>query len=182
MAYRKWVILGVVVFALAVVVIVAGRSRYEAPLTSDAIKVAPPPRSVTEPATEEKLLLQAIGKNPGDAEKLAQLGDLYFESNRYDKAIETYQKVLKLNPGDVDTYNDLGLALYYTGQPEAALEALRKGTEVTPSYQRIWLSLGFVLSETGRRDEAKKALEKARDIAPDNDMGREAERFLKRLG
>jgi tetratricopeptide (TPR) repeat protein len=182
MAYRKWVILGVAVFALAVVVFVASRSRNEAPVTSEAIRVAPPPRSAIEPGTEEKLLLEAIGKDPRDAEKLAQLGDLYFESNRYDQAIETYQKVLKLAPGDVDTYNDLGLALFYTGNTEAAVETLRKGTEVTPSYQRVWLSLGFVLSETGRYGEAKKALEKAMEIAPNSDMGREAERFLKRLG
>ncbi len=117
-------------------------------------------------------------ENTNDPEKLAQLGDKYFESNRYAEAIEAYEKALKLNPKDVDVYNDLGLALYYTARSERAVEILRKGTEVDPSFQRIWLSLGFVLTATGKGEEAKTALNKAVDLNPNSTQGVEAKRLL----
>lgn len=117
-------------------------------------------------------------ENTNDPEKLAQLGDKYFDSNRYPEAIEAYEKVLKLNPKDVDTYNDLGLALHYTARSEKAIEILRKGTEVNPSLQRVWLSLGFVLAATGKGEEAKTALNKTIAIDPNSTQGLEAKRLL----
>lgn len=117
-------------------------------------------------------------ENTNDPEKLAQLGDKYFDSNRYGEAIEAYEKALKLNPKDVDTYNDLGLSFYYTARSEKAVEILRKGAEVDPSFQRVWLSLGFVLTATGKGEEAKTALNKAVDIDPNSTQGQEAKRLL----
>lgn len=113
-----------------------------------------------------------------DPEKLAQLGDKYFESSRFAEAIEAYEKALKLNPKDADTFNDLGLALHYTARSEKAVEILRKGTEANPSFQRLWLSLGFVLTASGKGEEAKAALNKAVDLDPNSTQGQEAKRLL----
>jgi len=113
-----------------------------------------------------------------DPEKLAHLGDKYFENNRFAEAIEAYEKALKLNPKDADTYNDLGLALHYTARSEKAVEILKKGTEVNPSFQRVWLSLGFVLTATGKGEEAKTALNKAIALDPNSTQGLEAKRLL----
>jgi cytochrome c-type biogenesis protein CcmH/NrfG len=117
-------------------------------------------------------------ENTNDPEKLAQLGDKYFDNNRYPEAIEAYEKALKLNPKDADAYNDLGLALHYTDRSAKAVEILRKGTEVNPSFQRVWLSLGFVLTATGKGEEAKTALNKAIALDPNSTQGQEAKRLL----
>lgn len=118
---------------------------------------------------------------PEDPRELADLGDKFFESGAYDKAVIIYGKVIEKNPNDIDTYNDMGLALYYTGRTSEAVSILKKGTEVSPSYQRVWLSLGFILKAAGNDGEAKNALQKAAEINPQNDVGQEAVKMLQTI-
>jgi tetratricopeptide (TPR) repeat protein len=114
-------------------------------------------------------------KNP---QALALLGDQYFESSRFNQAIEIYKKVLELDPRDIDTYNDLGLAYQYVNRTDLAIDILQKGVKEGPSHQRIWLSLGFVYMSAGNNAEAKKALKKAAELNPRTDIGQEAIRML----
>lgn len=176
-----WIILGVLFIVFSAVVYISTRSQYTREPEPEPIRISPPPAPNLQIGTEEKQLLEQLEKNPDNPEYLTRLGDLYFESNRYEPAIQMYKKALNLAPEDPDTYNDLGLALHYSGKPDIAIETLRKGTEVMPSYQRVWLSLGFVLLSNGRTEEAREALEKAYDIAPDTPMGREAQGMLERM-
>ena len=50
-----------------------------------------------------------------------QLGNLYFDAERYDEAITWYSEALKLAPNDVNVSTDLGVCYYYTNQPDKAL-------------------------------------------------------------
>ncbi len=129
------------------------------------------------PYMEEGLPLQS-GRLPDDAESLAMLGEKYFRENRFIKAIEMFERVVKLDPDNVDAYNDLGLAYHYTGRSDIAVDRLRMGAVVGPSYQRIWLSLGFVLLAEGRPDDARPALQRAVELDPDSGAGREAKSML----
>ncbi|MEE8328303.1 MAG: tetratricopeptide repeat protein, partial [Thermodesulfovibrionia bacterium] len=128
----------------------------------------------TDTGEKAPLNLKQMEKSAETPESLAILGDRYFESNRFQDAIDIYERVLKLNPDDVDTYNDLGLALHYIGKSDRAIDTLTRGTEVNPSFQRMWLSLGFVLTATGKNDEAKEALKKAFELDPNSEPGLEA--------
>ncbi len=118
------------------------------------------------------------GKLPDDAGSLAMLGEKYFQENRFMKAIEMFERVIKLDPDNVDAYNDLGLAYHYTGRSDIAVDRLRMGAVVGPSYQRIWLSLGFVLMAQGKTEDATLALQKAVELDPDSGAGREAKSML----
>lgn len=135
----------------------------------------------TDTGKTAPLNLKQMEKSAETPESLAILGDKYFESNRFQDAIDIYERVVKLNPDDVDTYNDLGLALHYIGKPDRAIDTLRRGTEVNPSFQRIWLSLGFILTSTGKNDEAKEALKKAIELDPNSEPGLEAKKILGHL-
>lgn len=179
--YTHWIILGALLVVFSAVVFISTRSHYTGETEPGTSRISPPPVPDLQTGMEEKQLLEQIEKNPENPEYLARLGDLYFESSRYEQAIEMYKRVLNLNPQDVDTYNDMGLALYYTGRSDLATDTLKKGAEAAPSYQRIWLSLGFVLMSSGRNEEAAEALTKAHDLAPHTPMGREAQGMLERL-
>ena len=122
-----------------------------------------------------------IKKDPKNPSVRANLGDIYFESGRYQEAIEQYKIALELNPKDADTLNDIGLAHYYTGKPELAVEYLRKGTEVDPLFQRGWLSLGVVLVSVDKTKEAKEAWQKAYALDPNSEVGVEAKKFMERF-
>ncbi len=175
--YRVWA-------ALAVVALIAGGAFFftrtpesDIPVVS-ATESLPAPLQYTGFREKESALLAAVEQSPGDAALLAQLGDLYFESDDFIQAAVQYEKALALAPDDADTYNDLGLAYHYTGRTPLAVETLRKGIEADPGYQRIWLTLGFVLVSSGQGPQAKEALQRAVELNPTNDIGLEAQRFL----
>jgi tetratricopeptide (TPR) repeat protein len=113
---------------------------------------------------------------------IARLADDFFMRKDYPRAIELYERALKINPDDVETYNDLGLSLYYTGQSQRALDILQTGIVKQPGFQRIQLTLGFVQAQTGNKDAASAALKKAIELGPDNTVGQEASRMLSELG
>ena len=50
---------------------------------------------------KEKKLLDNIEKNPQNAEPFLRLGKLYFLNTEYDKAVQIYQRGLKIVPRDI---------------------------------------------------------------------------------
>ncbi|NOY65548.1 MAG: tetratricopeptide repeat protein [Nitrospirae bacterium] len=173
----KKITVGVAIFLVAFVALVSLKEK-KTPPPQEQHSSPPVPYNLLNLDAKERELKALVEKDPQNRDLLFQLGALYFESNRFQQAIEVYKKILTLNDKDVDTLNELGLALHYTGRSPEAVEILRKATTFDPSHQRAWLSLGFVLASSGRTEEAKPALKKAADINPDNDVGKEAQRIL----
>jgi tetratricopeptide (TPR) repeat protein len=178
-SYKRWIIVLVVIIAAGILLYSLNRPAPRRESRPGGERTTPSPSGPlmgTESVDQSVLgRIERLSQNP---ESLARLGDKYFQSKKYDKAIELYEKALKLAPEDVDTYNDLGLALHYSGRSDRAIEQLRRGTEVDPSYQRVWLSLGFVLVASQRGEEAADVLRKTVEIDPDSKIAGEAQRFL----
>src|SRR5262245_49789877 len=61
-------------------------------------------------------------RNPSDAVTRVQLGDLYFDAERYADAMQWYEGALKIDPKNVNASTDLGITYYYMNQPDRALE------------------------------------------------------------
>ena len=177
--YRKWalfviliVVAGIVAFSFITSTSDRKETQSQAVSKRPAVAAGPMIDSETVP---EQLQLDSL---PEDPAYLANLGDKYFESKRFEQAIEIYKKAIKLNPDDIDTINDLGLAYFYAKQTDEAVSTLRKGTEVNPSFQRIWLSFGYVLMSSGQNEEARQALQKTVNLDPDSGLGQEARRMM----
>lgn len=140
--------------------------------------VAPLPVDNLNFQEKERAIQGLLASTPKNPALIAELGDLYFEREMFEKAIAEYVKALELAPYDTDTYNDLGLAYYYTGNYELSVEQLEKGTKQDPNFQRLWLSLGYVHASSGVNERAIAALKKAIEINGDNSVGQEAKRIL----
>jgi tetratricopeptide (TPR) repeat protein len=177
--YRKWVLLAILIVVVGIIVFsyitsTSDRKEIQSQAVAKRPEVAAGPM-IDAGTVPEQLQLDSL---PEDPAYLASLGDKYFESKRFEQAIEIYKKAIELNPNDIDTINDLGLAYFYTKNTNEAISTLRKGTEVNPSFQRIWLSLGYVLMSAGKNEEARQALQKTVDLAPDSGVGQEARRMM----
>src|SRR6185295_15975941 len=55
-------------------------------------------------------------KEPTNAKPRIELGNLYFDAERYDDAIAWYEQAVKLSPKDENLSTDLGVCYYYTNQ------------------------------------------------------------------
>lgn len=178
-SYKQWTIAILFVVILIAVVFTLKRSPSTTKESQNRDnQSAPYSGSLIEFNAKELEYLKIMRNDPQNLRVRAQLADLYFENNMFEKAIPEYKELLELDDTDGDTYNDLGLSYHYTGRPDLAVETLRKGTEVAPSFQRIWLSLGFVLTATNRSDDARAPLQKAISLDSENDVAAEARRLL----
>ena len=147
-------------------------------IQSSGISLTPMPTQVGAPSVTPPTVPLLNSDNP---QEISMLADSYFESQRYTDAIALYEKAISLNPRDADSMNDLGLAYFYVGQPGKALASLSNATTADPGYQHAWLSTGYILLSLQHYDEAVAPLQKARDLDPMGAVGKEAERFLKKI-
>lgn len=60
------------------------------------------------------------------------MGNIMDESQRYDEAIQSYQKALAINPKDEDALYNLGLSFNGAGKPELAIEAWKSASSLNP--------------------------------------------------
>jgi len=86
-----------------------------------------------------------VATNPDNVKSWTQLGNFYFDSDQYEKAIDAYQKSLSLEPNSPDVWTDLGIMYRRTEQPFKAIEAFDKATRIDQNYEASRLNKGVVL-------------------------------------
>lgn len=89
-------------------------------------------------------MLEALKKNPKDAETLAKVGNLYYDAQLYTRAIEYYQQALKINPSNVDVRTDMGTAMFYLGDTDKALAEFEKSLSYQPNHPNTLFNAGIV--------------------------------------
>jgi tetratricopeptide (TPR) repeat protein len=111
-----------------------------------------------------------------------ELGNLYFDAERYDEAIKWYSEALKLAPRDVNVSTDLGVCYYYSNQPDKALEQFAHSLSIDPKHAKTLLNIGIVKA-FGKQDldGALQAWQQVIAIAPDSPEGQAAKRALDSL-
>ena len=124
-------------------------------------------------------LEQQAGAAPKDAAVRTELGNLYFDSERYDDAIKWYSAALQLDPKNVNVSTDLAVAYYYTNQVEPALKQFDYSLSLDPKHLKSLLNQGIVLA-WGKQDleGAQRVWEKLVSIAPASEEGRKAAQGL----
>jgi len=118
-------------------------------------------------------------REPSNAKPRIELGNLYFDAERYSDAIMWYEAAFKLAPKDVNLSTDLGVSYYYTNQPDRALAQFDKSLAIDPRHAKTLLNLGVVRAG-GKQDlaGATKAWEQLLAVAPDSPEGQAAKRLL----
>jgi tetratricopeptide (TPR) repeat protein len=147
-----------------------------------ASNAAPPTRAAVLDETQVKALKSVAEREPSNAQARTQLGNLYFDAERYEDAITWYTESLKRAPRDVNVSTDLGVCYYYTNQPDKALAQFATSLEIDPKHAKTLLNLGIVRA-FGKQDldGASQAWKQVIELAPNSPEGQAAKRALDSL-
>ena len=140
------------------------------------------PRAAVLDETQVNALKTVAEKETANPTPRVQLGNLYFDAERYEDAIKWYGDALKLAPNDVNVSTDLGVSFYYSNQPDKALTQFDRSLKLDPKHAKTLLNVGIVKA-FGKQDleGAEAAWRQVVAIAPDAPEGQAAKRALDSL-
>lgn len=81
---------------------------------------------------------------PRDAAVRAQLGNLYFDADRFSEAARWYEASLAIDADNPDVSTDLGICYYYLNQAPRAIRQFEASLAVDPRHTKSLLNLGIV--------------------------------------
>jgi cytochrome c-type biogenesis protein CcmH/NrfG len=160
-------------------------SRVAAPVAQQASAPAAAggtPQAAPLDENRVQALRTTAEQNPKDAETRVQLGNAYFDAERYTDAIAWYEAALALKPADPNVSTDLGVAYYYVNQPDRAVKQFEHSLGMDPKHTKTLLNLGIVKA-FGKQDltGAAQAWQQVVAIAPDSPEGQAAKKALEGL-
>jgi tetratricopeptide (TPR) repeat protein len=123
-----------------------------------------------DPALTSRLAEQYIAKYPDHLEGYINLGNTEYGKENWERALELYQKALKIDPSYALAYNMLGYLNYFLGRYDDALMAHEKYIELCPNQANPHDSRGEILYAIGRYEEALGEFREAFNINPDLDF------------
>jgi tetratricopeptide (TPR) repeat protein len=108
--------------------------------------------------------------DPNNLEGLRGLGNIAYDAQDREKALEYYHKYLALKPEDPEVRTDLGTMLFESGDRDGAEREFKTVIEKNPQFFQAYFNLGIVYEADGDRQAAKAQLEKARELAPQDSI------------
>ena len=181
-------VLAVITLMLGVAVgyLFRGSSSTTAPATSSGVSWTPgsgsfqssslPLSSTVQP------LLDRLKENPNDPELLANIGNQYYDNREYGKAIEYYEKSLKLKPENTNVRTDMGTAIWYSGDADRAIREFHTSLKYQPNHPQTLFNMGIVKWQ-GKQDR-KSALElwrKLLAVNPDYPERQKVEQMIQQV-
>jgi len=117
---------------------------------------APAARTSSAPEGDRMASLhREVDRDPENPELLAQLGNMYYDREEWDRAIALYEKARRKAPKNPALLSDLGAAHRNRGEFKLAVSYFRKAREADPQHWQALLN--EVLVEAFDRKDAAAA-------------------------
>lgn len=124
-----------------------------------------------------------VARDPKNLRSWVTLGNDYFDTHQYQKAVESYGRALELDPNNADVLTDQGVMYRNLGQFDRAIANFEKASKVAPQHVQSLFNLGVVY-QNDLKDNAKAAAAWNRviQIAPNSPQARDAQAAIAALG
>ena len=96
-------------------------------------------------------------------------GNQDFYKSKFDKAIEAYEKAIKIKP-NYEAYYNIGIAYASSNKFKEAIEAYEKAIEINPDNYETYNNMGGAYAGLSEFEKAVEAYEKANKIEPNEDV------------
>jgi tetratricopeptide (TPR) repeat protein len=148
------------------------------------LRIADQLASLPERANDaEAAYRQILNVVPDSLEGWLGIGELQFRGDRYDEALESYDRAVSVDAQRAFAWTMRGMMLGYLERVEEALESFDRAISVDAAYAYAWTERGRTLGQHGRMEEALESLDHAVSIdATDAYAWVERGRTLSQLG
>jgi tetratricopeptide (TPR) repeat protein len=119
-----------------------------------------------------------LEREPDNLDVIRNLGNIAFDRQQPDVAVDYYQRYLKQKPDDLSVQTDLGTMYLSAGKAEQAIQTYEAVLKTNPSFFQAQFNLFLAYRSLGQTDKAMAALEKARASAPDDATRNQVDRVL----
>jgi eukaryotic-like serine/threonine-protein kinase len=125
------------------------------------------------PGEAQKLLEDAVAKDPGNFDANFQLGRLLIIRKDFPAAIQQFQKVIAIDNRSPESYFNLGYAYLTQGEYDRAISNLESCWSLSPSFQDDVLAhLGIAYLRKNNPTQAQMLFRQALDLNPNNSVAR----------
>lgn len=107
--------------------------------------------------------------NPGDINILKDLAKAYERENKFDKAVETYEKAVSLEPDRDDLKNRLAGSYVLIGQTDKSIKILEEVIGKNPSNKEAYYYRGLALLSKKEYGGAVENFERVIELGGEND-------------
>ena len=128
-------------------------------------------------------LKATLDKDPKNVDALFELGEMSFEADQWQDAIDWFTRLLEVDPGNLHARTDVGTANFNLGHYDLAKQAWEDVAARDPSDPQVHYNLGFLYANSGTPDldKAFKEWEMVVQLAPGTDLARTAQAHLDAL-
>ncbi len=167
-----WVALGLVIVGLIFVFVF---------VTSQSGPPGQKQTPVSSQAAAPQMTEAELARLPKDYDQLVNMGNKYFDQQRFHDAVVVYRKALDMDSSDLDLLTDYGASLNFLGDFEGAKIQLEKVLSKSPNHPVANFNLGVVYVNLGQNEEAKKFWNKYLQLDPTSERAAEVKKFLSEL-
>ena len=111
-------------------------------MTQEMGEAVPNPAEV---AAKTQALKDIVQKDPKNLSAWAELGNIYFDTNQPQEAIDAYSKYLALKPDNADVRTDMGIMYRKLGDFDRAIKEFRTAAQNDPKHVNSRYNIGIVL-------------------------------------
>ncbi len=94
--------------------------------------------------TQAAPLIEKLKANPSNAGLLANIGNIYYDTQLYPTAIDYYQRALKVEPANTGVRTDMATAYWYIGNADTAIAEFQRSLSYEPNKANTLFNLGVV--------------------------------------
>lgn len=126
-------------------------------------------------------LIDAFQKNPNDLSTLINLGNSYFDINRFNKAIFYYKKAIALKDDQPDVLIDLGISYFNQQRGDSAIYFMKKALEFNPNHLTGMYNLGIIYYNLKQQDKAIHTWQELIRKSPESREAQAAKKFINQI-
>ena len=130
---------------------------------------------------EIQVQLEKLAQDPESITLNIEMGNLLFDSGRFDEAIPFYQKALTMDSKNISVQIDLAVCFFNLRKTDQAILEMNKALKIDPNHPKGLFNMGIIYYNTGDFDKVREYWKRLISINPGLMESKRAQEILETM-